>query len=110
MSGFGLRPRALDLVLVAAPPAAIVLGPLASNDLPMHLAIGEWILDRGTLPASDPFSFTAGGAAWVPHEWMAGVLFALAERAGGVAGLEVVAVLGAALLAWSHRAVTSTLR
>lgn len=101
--------RWLDAALVALCPFVIALQPLANNDLPMHLAIGEWILDHGTLPSRDPFSFTAGGTPWVPHEWLAEVAFALAWRAGGLEGLVLFGAVCAAALAIVHRAVMDRL-
>ncbi len=49
-------PAILALLLIVLPPLAIALHPLANNDLPMHLAIGEWIFEFGKLPSEDPFS------------------------------------------------------
>ncbi len=100
---------AFDLALVALCPLVIAIHPLANNDLPMHLAIGEWILAMGTLPAHDPFSFTAGHPPWVPHEWLAALLFAGIERAGGLVGLVSLAAAFAATLALVHRAVMARL-
>jgi hypothetical protein len=101
--------RWLDAALVALCPFVIALQPLANNDLPMHLAIGEWILDHSTLPSRDPFSFIAGGTPWVPHEWLAEVAFALAWRAGGLEGLVLFGAVCAAALAIIHRAVMARL-
>ncbi len=101
--------RALDAALVALCPVVIAIQPLANNDLPMHLAIGEWILDHRTLPARDPFSFTAGHPPWVPHEWLAAVLFASVERAGGLVGLVALGAAFAAALALVHRAAMARL-
>jgi hypothetical protein len=75
----------------------------------MHLAIGEWILEHRTLPAQDPFSFTAGHPPWVPHEWLAAVLFAGVERAGGLIGLVALGAGFAAALALVHRAAMARL-
>ncbi|MCI0650907.1 MAG: hypothetical protein L0Z55_03370 [Planctomycetes bacterium] len=91
--------RALDLCLFVLPAAVIAFHPLANNDLPMHLAIGEWILREGSIPAADPFSFTAPPGEWVAHEWLAGVAFALVHAWAGPHGLVALAVLGAILLA-----------
>jgi hypothetical protein len=99
----------LPALLVVLCPVVIAIQPLANNDLPMHLAVGEWILDHRTLPTHDPFSFTAGHPPWVPHEWLASVLFALVERAGGLPGLVALGALCAAALALAHRAVTAEL-
>lgn len=50
--------------------AAITVRPLNANDLFWHLATGREILRTGSLPRTDPFSFTSGGAAWIDHEWL----------------------------------------
>jgi hypothetical protein len=105
----GIARRALDLALVALCPFVIAIQALANNDLPMHLAIGEWILSHATLPSRDPFSFTAGHPVWVPHEWLAALLFATVERAGGMIGLVALAAAFAATLALVHRAVMERL-
>lgn len=47
-----------------------------------HVKVGEIVLDRG-IPQTDPFSYTFEGAPWVPQQWGAEVLMALAHRAGG---------------------------
>jgi hypothetical protein len=98
------KANALDLALFALLPAVVALQPLANNDLPMHLAIGDWILAHGTLPSRDPFSFTAGSPPWVPHEWLAALVFAAVERLGGVPGLVALGCATAALVGLVHRA------
>ena len=39
---------------------------LWDGDTAIHLAIGNWILDHGKIPVTDPFSFTQPGAPWIP--------------------------------------------
>lgn len=72
--------------------------PRVDNDYWWHLATGDWILDQGRVPTTDPFSWTRGGGDWVAHEWLAAVMFALADRIAGYAGpitlVAVVAVVG----------------
>ena len=41
--------------------------------------------DHHRVPATDPFSWTHEGREWVAHEWLAEVIIALADRAGGYA-------------------------
>ena len=101
--------RAFDLALFALLPAVVALQPLANNDLPMHLAIGDWILAHGTLPSRDPFSFTAGNPPWVPHEWLAALVFSAVERLGGVPGLVALGSATAALVGLVHRAAMAEL-
>ena len=66
------------------------------GDVSWHIATGRWILEHGRLPATDPFSFTWAGKAWVPIEWLAEVIYASAYRLAGYAG--VSALVTAALM------------
>lgn len=78
---------------------ALSLKPVTNNDIWLHLTNGEWILEHGRVPLNDPYSFSAEGARFHAHEWLAGVVFHLVHRATGVVGLIVfkTAVLLAAL-------------
>ncbi len=67
------------------------------GDLARHLAVGRQILATGTIPTLDLFSFTKGGAPFVPYEWLSEVIFALAEQQLGLSGVAVVAATVAAL-------------
>ncbi len=81
---------------------AIGLRPLSDNSALTHLATGRLIL-AGGIPRHDPFSFTAGGHAWTVYSWLSSAGAALADRAGGGHGIQVVHALlttGLALLAW----------
>ena len=44
---------------------------LSDNSFFWHLRTGEWILDHGTVPRHDVFSFTAPGTKWVAQSWLA---------------------------------------
>jgi hypothetical protein len=69
-----------------------------------HLRTGKLILDTGSIPTTDPFSFTAAGRAWVTHEWLSEVLIAGVQSLFGYAGNTVLftaAAIGA--IAVSHR-------
>ena len=44
-------------------------------DLWWHLRTGQWIVETGSVPLTDPFSFTRAGHAWVSHEWLSEVVF-----------------------------------
>ncbi len=48
-----------------------------------HVKVGELILDHG-FPTTDPFTYTFAGRTWIPQQWGAEVLMALAHRAGGL--------------------------
>src|SRR5688500_5809434 len=82
----------------------IGLRPLADNSFLTHLATGRIILETGSVPTTDPYTFTAAGEPWVVQSWLASVLYASAERLAGLDGVRVLmGVLVATLtgLAWS---------
>ena len=94
------RVRALLFIVVALiMPLAYAFVPniFGDGDTSWHVASGRWILQHGTIPSVDPFSFTAVGKPWVAMEWPGDILFALAYGAAGLAGL--AAVFAAALMA-----------
>ena len=49
--------------------------PLADPDLPMHLAVGEWIAAHGAVPFIEPFSWTRAGAPYFAYSWLQQVAY-----------------------------------
>ena len=64
-----------------------------NNDIWWHLKTGQWILETGTIPDTDPFTFATPGAAWTPHYWLSDVLFATVFGVGGLGGLTLFKAL-----------------
>lgn len=97
----GKPARNLIPLLVAVLLIPAVLGSSKTifndGDVSWHIATGQWILQHGAIPHSDPFSFTWAGKPWVPIEWLSEVMLALAYRIGRYAGL--AALVTAALMA-----------
>ena len=87
------------LVLTVAVYAMFLFSPrvLGDGDTFSHIATGEWMLAHRTIPRFDPFAFTTEGQVWVPHEWLAEIIMALAWRAGGWIGVVVLTASCAAL-------------
>lgn len=73
-------------------------------DLWWHLRTGQWILETGHVPHTDPFSFTRAGSPWLAHEWLSEVLFYLLWKLAGPTALIVFSSLitttGFLLLYW----------
>ena len=88
------RALVVAALLLAVVPCLDVLG---DPDLWWHLRAGRWMLDHLAVPGGELFTYTAQGAPWTPHEWLAEVVFAGLAAAGG---LLLVAVVMAAV-AWS---------
>ncbi len=66
------------------------LGPLKEGDEWMHLAIGRWMLQHGTLlPTPDPLIWNDRGGD-MQHEWLAQVVLAGVTQLFGFAGLRLL--------------------
>ena len=48
---------------------------IMGSDLFWHLAAGREICQLGSVPWTDPFSYTFGGKEWVNHEWLWDVVY-----------------------------------
>lgn len=93
---------AVGLFIVAAG-ITIGLRSLTDNSFFTHLATGRLILERGSVPRHDPYTFTAAGEPWVVQSWLASWLYATVEAVAGVLGLRLLmgAVAGGlAALVW----------
>ena len=62
-------------------------------DLWWHLRTGQWIMETGHIPRSDPFSFTRAGRPWVSHEWLSEVAFYEIWKHSGAAGLIIFSAI-----------------
>jgi len=83
---------------------AMTARPATDPDLWWHLRTGQWIVETGHVPHTDPFSFTRGGSPWVSHEWLSEVLFyALWKLAGPITLIvfsSLITTVGFLLLYW----------
>lgn len=77
----------------------LALGPQLLNDPDSysHIALGRWIMAHGTVPTSDPFSFSMHGATWITFEWLSEVIYAAAYALYGWGGVVVLAATAIAL-------------
>jgi hypothetical protein len=70
---------------------------LNDGDTLSHIVIGRWIIEHRAIPFHDPFSYTFHGATWVPHEWLAEVVFAAAYEWLGWGGVVAATALAIAI-------------
>ncbi len=73
------------------------MAPLIDPDLPIHLALGEWIVRHGAVPVIEPFAWTREGEPFFAYSWLPEVIFYGAYRAAGPLGLQLLQ--GAAVFA-----------
>lgn len=102
-------PSFADLFVVALIVWTFASGPygwsglLTDGDAGWHIRTGETILDTGSVPRTDPYSFSKFGQPWFAWEWLSDVGMALLHRAGGLkavvwfAGLLIAAFAGVLL-------------
>ena len=64
--------------------------PHSYADLGWHLRTGQLIWETGSIPHSDPYSFTVNGQPWITHEWLSEVIMWPIYATWGLAGLIVI--------------------
>jgi len=78
---------------------------LTDPDTYWHIATGRWILENGSIPATDPFSHSMRGAPWQSHDRVSDVILAISYQAGGWHGVVTLSVFSVSLalliLAWT---------
>ncbi len=80
-------------------------GLLVDGDTGWHIRTGEFILDHGSAPTRDLFSFSKAGQPWFAWEWLADTLYALLHRTAGLKGivlLSAVVIVAGALVVFRH--------
>jgi tetratricopeptide (TPR) repeat protein len=79
----------LTAALVIASAGVFLAGlfDLQNFDIWWHLKTGELIVTEGSIPDTDPFSYTAYGQSWITHEWLSEVVFYLVQMNLGYSGL-----------------------
>jgi hypothetical protein len=76
--------------------ASILLG---HSDLGWHLAAGDLIRERGSIPFQDPWSFTAGDTQWYNLSWLWDVGASLMFQYTGSGGLLLLVIVVGAVVA-----------
>jgi len=71
--------------------------PLWDPDLPMHLALGEWIVRHRAVPFVEPFAWTRAGEPFFAYSWLMEVLYYGSLRALGPLGPHLIQGLQLAL-------------
>ncbi|NWF62846.1 MAG: hypothetical protein HXY38_00945 [Chloroflexi bacterium] len=82
-------PKLSDMLFIAIFASVLLYGPRLFNldgDLGRHIAIGNYMIQEGTIPVRDVFSHSMEGESLVPHEWIAQIAFAISDRWLGLNG------------------------
>ncbi len=68
-----LTPRRLFTAILFIALFVMATREIADPDFWWHLRTGQYIVETGTVPHSDIFSYTNAGQPWVAHEWLSEV-------------------------------------
>ncbi|MDP6607217.1 MAG: hypothetical protein QF664_13330 [Dehalococcoidia bacterium] len=60
------------------------------NDFWWHLRLGQLIVETGSIPSVEPFSFAVAGQEWLNQPWLAQVVLFAAFEAGGATAILVL--------------------
>ncbi len=88
-SGRGLRLGTALMFFLAAVGFLIGRRALGDNSFFTHFATGRLILESGSVPSTDPYSFTAQGEPWVVQSWLASVIYAGLDSLTGGFGIRL---------------------
>jgi hypothetical protein len=92
------------LVLLYSLAAIVSAQPVIDPDIWWHLRTGQWIVQHGTVPTVDSFTWSETGRPWIAYSWLFDVVVYGLYAAAGIRGLlvyEFVLVL-ATLVALFH--------
>ncbi len=87
--GGGFRLESGLMFFLAAVGFLIGRRALGDNSFFTHFATGRLILDTGSVPSVDPYSFTAPGESWVVQSWLASVIYAGLDSLAGGFGIRI---------------------
>jgi len=68
-------------------------GLLLDANTGYHIRTGDYILEHGSIPHGDIFSFSKSGQPWYAWEWLSAVLFAIVYRLQGMKGLIILSAV-----------------
>ena len=73
---------------------------ISGNDFWWHIKIGEWIVENGSVPTTDIFSWhgVANKIPWTAHEWLADVILYFVHSGLGELGVFAFSLLAAFLM------------
>ena len=84
----------LMLVLLYCAAATFALQPIIDPDIWWHLRTGQWVIEHGTVPHTDPFSMYGADRPWVAYSWLFGVLLYGMHALLGLMGVALYTLLG----------------
>jgi hypothetical protein len=96
--------RLLILIAIYFIPMQVAMQVSVDPDLWWHLRTGQWIVENGTVPQTDPFSSYGEGRPWLAYSWLFEVfIYGLYTRVGFLGVLLYRMVMCLLVVAALHR-------
>lgn len=95
--------RRLAVLVLLCLGLSLLAHKIIDTDIWWHLSAGRYIIRNHTIPAADPFSYTAAGNEWIDLHWLFQMLMYGVYRTAGSYGLSLLIILtysAAFLVAW----------
>lgn len=102
--------QVLALTLLYLIPAAQAMLPVDDPDIWWHLRTGQWIIQEGALPNTDPFSIHGEGMIWLAYSWLFEVIVYFVHSGFGLSGIVLFKVLFGLLIALALHALVRRAR
>ena len=97
----GMRLALVAILGIAITAIAYSFGKgISGNDFWWHIKVGEWVVENGSVPTTDIFSWygVANKIPWTAHEWLADVILYLVHAGLGELGIFFMSLLAAFLM------------
>jgi hypothetical protein len=82
-----LRTRNIFLAVILLGIFGMAARNVTDPDVWWHLKTGQFIAEHGSVPRTDPFSYTRAGQPWVAHEWLSELFLYELQSTTGSTGL-----------------------
>lgn len=101
--------RLLILFLLYLIPSLAAMKPVVDPDIWWHLRTGQWIVENGAVPKTDPFSSYEMAKTWIAYSWLFDVLVYGLFRTFGLTGLVIYTLIMSLLITVALHALVSRL-
>jgi hypothetical protein len=84
--------RLIILIALYTIPAIVVIRPVQDPDIWWHLRTGQWVVEHGDVPVTDPFSSFGQTQLWIAYSWLFEVMAYGLYRGMGLPGIVLLRV------------------
>ncbi len=98
------RMRPIDMtwvsVAILIPTLIQLRSPMLTTDLAYQVRVGHWILDTGSIPHHNTYTFAGDEIRWVDQQWGAQVVLAITHRFGSWSAILMLSAVLVGVSSW----------